>query len=299
MSKVGKFFKKAGKAVTNTAKDVAKGTVNVANDIADGTEDVANDVAQGTVKVANDTANAVVHISKDALNETEKGFNTAIAESKKLLNEAENAILKATAADVVKKYNKEIKALAKVVKTIANNPTLKSSVTTIANKATSGNLDNEVVTALNNIFTIPEIKIQLQDIAPTTWPTITVGINGNGGYVAGVEASGGTGVTHPGIKNGQVCGYVDAGGSLGTFGASASVTLGVETSRPEGIGGGYIGIGLEADIEVGVGLEVSFNMPNFSLGGITVAVGVGMEAAASLNGGYTYVADKANYTTPW
>jgi hypothetical protein len=91
---------------------------------------------------------------------------------------------------------------------------------------------------------------------------------------------------------------VDAGGSIGTFGGSVSVTLGVETSRPENIGGGYFGVGVEADVEVGVGLQVAFNMPNFSLAGITLGVGAGMEASADLNGGYTYIVGKANYKTP-
>jgi hypothetical protein len=199
-SKVGKFLKKAKKTVTKTTKDAAKTVESTATDVAQGAEDLANDAAKSTEKAANDASKAVVGISKDALDATEKGLNAALQESEKLLNDAQEAVLKAATLDTVKKYGKEIKALTKVVKSITDNPKLKKSVESIVDKATSGKLDSEVTSALNDIFTTPEIKVQLQDIAPTTWPTITLGINGNGGYVAGVEASGGLGVRIPGSK---------------------------------------------------------------------------------------------------
>jgi hypothetical protein len=286
--KIGKFFKKAGKTIKNTASDTV-----------DTLEDTAKDTVKETENIANDASDIVVNISKDAIHATEKGFNAALEESKKLLDDAQKAILKAAAMDVIRKHDKEITALTNAVIAIVNNPKLKSAVEKVAKKAAYGNLDNEVTQVLSEIFTAPEVKIHLKDIAPTTWPTITLGVSGGGGYVAGVEASGGLGVTHPGLNNGQLSGFIDAGGSLGTFGGSASVMLGVATSRPANIDGGYIGVTVEAKVGVGAGLEIEFNMPNFSLGGITVAAGVGMKASAALTGGYTYVASKVDYKTPW
>jgi len=293
------IFDKVGKAITNTAKDAGKAVVNTAKDAGKIVENTADDVAQGAESAANTVAKTVVSISRDALNETEKGFNAAIKESGKLLDEARKAALKATTMDIIKKHNKEIKALAKAVKAIATDPSLKNALHTVVNKAASNKFDTEFSNALKSIMLGPSFVLLTQDVSSTTFPTISLGLSGGGGYVAGVEASGGMGITHPGIHNGQVCGYVDAGGSLGTFGGAASVTLGIETSRPEGIGGGYIGVTLEAEVEIGVGLEISFNVPDFTLGGITVSAGVGMELAAGVNGGYTYVAAKQNYTTPW
>jgi hypothetical protein len=288
MSKIGKAFKKVGKAIKNTA-----------NDAVDTVEDTAKDTAKATVNVVNDASDAVVNVSKDAINATEKGFNIAIDESKKLVNEAQKAILKAAALDTLKKYEKDITALANAAAAIVNSPTLKKAAQKAASKAAAGNFDQELTQTLSQIFTAPEVKVHLSDIAPTTWPTITLGVSGGGGYVAGIEASGGLGVTHPAIHNGQLCGFVDAGGSLGTFGGSAALLLGVETSRPANIDGGYIGVSVEGKLEVGGGLEIAFNMPNFSLGSITAAVGVGMEVSAALTGGYTYVAGKVDYNTPW
>lgn len=297
--KIGKFFKKAGKAIKNTANDTVNVVENTAKDTVNVVENTANDVAKETVHVVNDATHAVVSVSKDAINATEKGFNQAINECEKLVDEAKKAILKAAAMDAIKKHEKEINALVNAVTAIVNNPRLKSAAEKAAKKAAAGALDNELTDALCEIFTAPDVKVQLKDIAPTTWPTITLGVSGGGGYVAGVEASGGLGVTHPGLNNGQLCGFIDAGGSLGTFGGSASVQLGVETSRPANIDGGYIGVSVEAKVTVGAGLEIAFNMPDFSLGSITVSAGVGMKASAALTGGYTYVAGKADYRTPW
>ena len=297
--KIGKFFKKAGKAIKNTANDTVDVVKDTAKDTVNVVEDTANDVAKETVHVVNDASGFVVHISNDAVNATEKGFNQAIDECKKLVDEAQKAILKAAAMDAIKKHEKEINALVNAVTAIVNNPRLKAAAEKAARKAASGAFDNEVTQALCEIFTAPEVRVQLKDIAPTTWPTITLGVSGGGGYIAGVEASGGLGVTHPGVNNGQLCGFIDAGGSIGTFGGSASVQLGVETSRPANIDGGYIGVSVEAKVGVGAGLEIAFNMPNFSLGSITVAAGVGMKASAALTGGYTYVAGEVGYQTPW
>lgn len=289
MSKKKKnVFGKIRKAVKDTAKDVSKAVENTTKDIAKETE-----------KAADSTANAVVGFSKSALNETEKGFNSALNESAKLLNDAQRAALKAAASDVIKKHDKEIKALAKAAKAIAEDPKLKKAIETIVKKVAAKKFDSEFSTALKSVMLGPDFVAVTSDTSPTKFPTISLGLSGGGGYVAGVEASGGMGITHPGIQNSQVCGYVDAGGSLGTFGGAAAVTLGIETSRPNGIGGGYIGVTLEAEIEIGVGLEISFNMPDFTLGGITVAAGVGMELAVGVNGGYTYVAASEAYKTSW
>ncbi len=277
------------KKIKRATKSATKSVTKAVNQATDAVVDEAKDVAKTVSNVVEDT-------TKDVAKTIENSYNDVKKEINNLVNDAQAAILKSLSQDALKKYAQEVTAIGDIAKAIANDKELKQTLESLTKKVAAQQIDQECATLVQKILKSSVLAVHWNKIVPTTWPTITLGINGGGGYIAGAEAALGCAVTHPLVKNGQVAGYVDTGATLGaSIGGGAAVTIGVASSRPSDVDGGYIGVSVEGKVGVGVGLEVTFNVPDFSLGGITAAAGVGMEASAALMGGYTFVIDSTNF----
>ena len=104
----------------------------------------------------------------------------------------------------------------------------------------------------------------------------------------GVEAALGVIAGLPNITD--IHGYGAVGVSVGAeAGAEADVALVFNTSGPLDSGGPSLNVIVSLEAEVGGTVVVSFNLPDFSLGGISIGLGAGDEAGISIGGGYTYV----------
>jgi hypothetical protein len=107
-------------------------------------------------------------------------------------------------------------------------------------------------------------------------------------FGVGVEAALGVVAGLPNVTD--IKGYGTVGGSVGaSAGAEVDESLVLNFSAPEDSGGPFVDIIFSLEAEVGGTIVVSFNLPDFSLGGISIGLGEGEEVSVAVGGGYTYV----------
>ncbi len=276
MSLFGKIthgIENAGRAVSN---EVKKGANAVSNTVVD----AGNTATNATSNFASDSFNKVVKTS-----ETE--FRNATEEINNLLNSGEKALLKATATKKVKEYAHIIKALISAwPKVLISHSNDINILRTAASHKQPGN--DHTRTAMSTIVTSQEMSGPVSDAASKSLASFAIEFGGNVAEGVGLEGAFGYAIGIPNVTD--LAFYGTVGLSIGaSIGGSVDAAIGLIPSSPKNSGGPYIAVVVEGDLDVGGGVVVSFNLPDFSFGGITIPLSAGEEINVSVGGGYTFI----------
>ncbi len=117
--------------------------------------------------------------------------------------------------------------------------------------------------------------------------TLTFEIGGQADLIAGVDGSVGYAVGVPDVLDAKP--YASAGITLGAEeGGDVGIVVGMSPQKPKKQSGPFVAIIVEVDAALGGGIAVSFNLPEMSFGGVSVAIEAGEELQVSGSGGYTW-----------
>jgi len=118
--------------------------------------------------------------------------------------------------------------------------------------------------------------------------SLVYGISESAQFIIGEE--GGTGVAIGLGGEGKVLGESYVAGKLGLdIDVAINLNIGIWTAPPEKLAGGFFGIQVNLDLEVGVSLGILLSGDELQYMGFSVGVGVGVGGGATVLGGYTWV----------
>lgn len=261
---IGHAFKKAGETVE---KGVTEATHAAAG------------AAQTVAKTTTETFNEAVKGAGDS-------FNAAKGEISKLVEAGEDAVLRNKAAQEVGEYSDIIGDLVKVWPTVASR--FASELAELRTAASSREMTAGAKQAMIEVATSSEIAPILERAASKSIASFAIEFGGGAALVIGGEGAIGAAIGLPNMTD--VAGYGSVGVSIGASeGASGDVAIGLNTSAPKDSGGAYLSVSVEADIGVGGGVVVSYNLPDLSFGGFMIPVSAGEEINVSVGGGYTFM----------
>ena len=300
--------KTVGKGVTSAGKTVEKGVVSATKTVGKGLEDAGKAVSDGvttagkaieketvhsaesvekSVTTAADTlANTSVSAFNSAVNEGEKEFNAVKKDLQKALEAGEAAILSHLAQSKIEELEPIIDDLRGAWGTIRSD--MSSEFETLKSEAFSKHISGAGHEAIGAIAKHPHMARVLGKFAAKSYLSFGFEFGASAAYGVGVEAALGVCAGLPNVTD--IRGYGSVGGSVGaSVGGEVDESLVVNLSSPEDSGGGYIAVIFSLEAEVGGTVVVSFNLPDFSMGGVSIGLGEGAEVSVAVGGGYTFV----------
>lgn len=131
----------------------------------------------------------------------------------------------------------------------------------------------------------PAVKAAHDD--PDVW-SLVIGISESAQFVVGEE--GGVGVAFALDNTGDSKGEGYFAGKLGfDVEVSINLNLGIWNAPPAKLSGGFWGLQVNLDLEVGVSLGILMSGDQLQYMGFSVGVGVGVGGGATIVGGYTWL----------
>ena len=226
------------------------------------------------------------------LNPTDAIFSTLssvaapnLAMSQGLLEQAINAgayaAMEGTAKGHVKTYQGLINAFV-------NNATAFSGLTGIIKSSASSNdsaaAQKAIKAALGNA---PAVMQEVEKLASSSLFSLTFEVGGQADLIAGVDGAVGFAVGVPDIIDAK--GYASAGITLGAEeGGDLGIVVGMSVQKPDDQSGPFAAVIVQVDGVLGGGIAVSFNLPDMSFGGVSVAIEAGEELQVAGSAGYTW-----------
>lgn len=308
VSSIGKVANKTVHDVESAATTVADDVTTAANTVADGVTTAANTVAGGvttavtavgnvTVEGADAVAEGVTTAAdtlakggseafEDAVNAGETAFDDVRHSLEKAMEAGELAII----GPAGKKTIEELKGLINEVKSAWDTVSseLSSEVEIIRSVASGKQISDRAKSAMSTICKHPEMGSALGGFFAKSYASF--GIEFGGSVAAGVGGEAALGIVAGLPDLADIRGYGSVGLSVGAeAGAEGDVALVFNLSSPEDSGGAYVSLIFSLEVDVGGTVVVSFNLPDFSLGGISIGLGAGEEAGIAVGGGYTFI----------
>lgn len=146
-----------------------------------------------------------------------------------------------------------------------------------------------ITPAARLIHTAPALKPALEaaHADPAVW-SLVIGISECAQFIVGEE--GGVGIALALDKSGDSKGFGYFAGKLGLdVDAAINLNLGIWNAPPAKLAGGFWGIQVNLDLEVGVSLGILMSGDKLQYMGFSVGVGVGVGGGATIVGGYTWL----------
>ncbi len=113
-------------------------------------------------------------------------------------------------------------------------------------------------------------------------------VGGQADLVVGADCAVGYAVGAPNILDAAP--YATVGLTAGVEeGGDAGMVVGISAQGPEDQAGPFFAVVIQVDAALGGGIAVSFNLPDFSFGGVSAAIEAGEEVQVAASGGYTWV----------
>jgi len=263
----------AGNAIQQVVTTVGDVAVTSATDIETGVTSAANTVASG----ASQEFDTAINAGQDAFDDVKSKIESAV-------KNGEAKIIDPLAKSTVDALAHEIQTLCNAWNIIES--TMSGEIESIRNSAMNREVTQEATQAY-------------QDIAKALGPELALFRQKNYasfGIEVGASASFGVaGEVGLGLLGGlpdflDLRGYGSVGVTVGVEeGVEADISLVFNNSAPADSGGPSLNVVVSLDVAVGGTVVVSFNLPDFSFGGISIGLAAGEEVGISVGGGYTYI----------
>ncbi len=118
--------------------------------------------------------------------------------------------------------------------------------------------------------------------------TLVIGISESAQIIAGEEGGIGVAISSGGTQS--VAGVVYVAGKIGfDIDVAVNLQVGLWASDIHGLGGDFVGLEVNLDLDVGVSLGVFMHPKDLSFYGFAIGLGVGVGGGATIVGGYTLV----------
>lgn len=263
----------AGHAFQNVATTVGKVAVTGASQVESGVTTAADTIARG----ASQEFDAAVRSGQHEFDNLRKTLEKALADG-------ETKIVASAAERLIKDMSGDIAAVGKAWKKVSKN--LSSDIDVIKSAALSKNITSRVEKSLDEIG--KSMSSALGAFFSKSY--VSFGIEFGASAALGVAGEVALGVI-AGLPNiTDVRGYGSVGVSLGAeAGAEGDIAIVFNLSSPADSGGASLNVVVSLEVDIGGTIVVSFNLPDFSLGGISIGLGAGEEAGITVGGGYTFI----------
>ena len=117
--------------------------------------------------------------------------------------------------------------------------------------------------------------------------TLTFEVGGQVDLGVGADASAGFAAAVPDVLD--IKAYASAGITAGAEeGVDLGLTIGMSPQKYDDQGGPFVAVSVSVEAALGGGLAVSFNLPDMSFGGVSVAIEAGEELQVAVGAGYSW-----------
>ena len=299
ISKAVNWGKKAsstvGHGLETGAKDVASGTVTAAKAVGGAFKTAGEDVGKVVVTGADDVAHGVTSATDAIAHGASKEFENAVHAGENAYNDVKSDIEKAI-------RDGEAKIVGAWAKKVVGD--LEGEITELKAfwQAMEGPMASEIATiraAAHAKETSPEADQAMREISQSLAPAIasflqksyvSFGLEFGASAELGVGGEVGVGLLAGVPDLLDIRGYGSVGVTAGVDeGAEADVSLVFNTCAPKDAGGASLNVAISLDVAVGGTVVVSYNVPGFTLGGISIGFAGGEEVGVAVGAGYSYV----------
>lgn len=283
---VSSWGKTAVHATTSFGETVEHGLEDAGTAVGQVVVQGADAVSSGVTTAANTIASGGSQAFDSAVHAGEQGFDDVKSSLDQALQAGEASILSASAKARIQELQPTISQLVNIWPEVrsAMSPELAILRDAAQNKSVTSDAEN----ALRNLAKNSELAAVLGQFHSKSF--VSFGFEFGASAAAGVGINAAVGVI-AGLPNvTDIRGYGAVGGSVGVaVGGEVDESLVVNYSSPENSGGPFVNVIFSVEAEVGGTIIVSFNLPDFSFGGLSIGLGEGAEASVSVGGGYSWV----------
>lgn len=243
-----------------------------------------HDVETGVTTAADAVAQGGSQAFEAAVRSGEAEFDNLKHTLEKALQDGEASIIGPAAEHLVKELSSEISAVTKAWKKVSKS--LSSDIEIIKSAALSKQVTDRVESSLANIA--KKMGSALGTFFSKSYVSFGIEFGASAAYGVAGEVALGVIAGLPNITD--VRGYGAVGVSAGAeAGAEGDVAIVFNLSSPADSGGASLNVVVSLEVDVGGTVVVSYNLPDFTLGGISIGLGAGEEAGISVGAGYTFI----------
>lgn len=244
----------------------------------------AKDVEKGVDTAATTIGHGGSEAFTAAVNSGKEAFDAAKSEVEKAVSAGEAAILGPAAEHRVKALASEINTIKSTWDMVSS--TLSKEIDVIRQAALSKQVTSESEAAFKTVS--EKLAPAIATFFSKDYVSFGIEFGASAAFGIAGEAAVGLLAGLPNITD--VKGYGSVGVTAGVEeGAEADIALVFNLSAPEDSGGPSANVVVSLEVEVGGTVVVSYNLPDFSFGGISIGLGGGEEVGVSVGAGYSYI----------